>query len=183
MPHAGDDGISFHVAFSAGVAGLEPGWSLEEWKVLADQALYEAKESGRGRVCVGGRSTPRPIGHTTGVLDPEVVASLRELGKRSNTDLLSEITEMFLHVAPGRMESLRKACDDADARTLEMTAHAFRSSAANIGATELSRLCEAIESAARGGTLDAITSLVDATTEELDRVTRALRPNDGPSAT
>ncbi|MGK2857948.1 MAG: diguanylate cyclase [Thermoanaerobaculia bacterium] len=177
LSHTGDDGTSFHVAFSAGVAELEAGWSLEEWKVLADQALYEAKESGRGRVCVAGPSR-RPIAHTTGILDPDVVASLRELGRRSSVDLLSEVTEMFLRVAPDRMESLRTACVTANARALEMTAHAFRSSAANIGASELSRLCEAIESAARNGNLESMESLVEATAVELSRVTRALAPSD-----
>ena len=46
----GARGATFNVTFSAGVAMLEKGWDLREWKQRADDALYSAKHNGRARV-------------------------------------------------------------------------------------------------------------------------------------
>jgi diguanylate cyclase (GGDEF)-like protein len=46
----GARGATFNVTFSAGVAMLERGWDLREWKQRADDALYNAKHHGRARV-------------------------------------------------------------------------------------------------------------------------------------
>jgi diguanylate cyclase (GGDEF)-like protein len=43
-------GVQFHVTFSAGVAMLMRGDTLEQWKQRADDALYSAKGHGRARV-------------------------------------------------------------------------------------------------------------------------------------
>ena len=56
VPHSGPDGTVFHAGFSAGIAALGPGTSLEEWRQAADEALYEAKAAGRN--CV--RVAPAP---------------------------------------------------------------------------------------------------------------------------
>jgi diguanylate cyclase (GGDEF)-like protein len=48
--HTGPDGTSFRVTFSAGVAMLQPSMDLERWREAADNALYDAKATGRNRV-------------------------------------------------------------------------------------------------------------------------------------
>jgi len=50
IPFRGARGNVFHVSFSAGVAMLDPKWSLQQWKQRADDALYSAKHRGRARV-------------------------------------------------------------------------------------------------------------------------------------
>jgi diguanylate cyclase len=40
------------VTFSAGVSAYRPGERIEEALERADQALYEAKRSGKNRTCV-----------------------------------------------------------------------------------------------------------------------------------
>jgi len=43
-------GQGFRATFSAGIALLQEGMSLEAWRQAADAALYEAKHAGRNRV-------------------------------------------------------------------------------------------------------------------------------------
>lgn len=51
IPQRALDGTIFHVTFSAGIAILDPEkMDLERWKQTADDALYAAKQAGRGRV-------------------------------------------------------------------------------------------------------------------------------------
>jgi diguanylate cyclase (GGDEF)-like protein len=59
MEHRSADGEVFHTTFSAGVAMLKPGMSLDDWKQAADDALYAAKKGGRNRVMAFG-SAPAP---------------------------------------------------------------------------------------------------------------------------
>lgn len=66
MEHHAADGQAFHTTFSAGVAMLTPGMSLDAWKKAADDALYAAKSAGRNRVMAfGGASAPRAGEHGT----------------------------------------------------------------------------------------------------------------------
>ena len=54
--HRSVEGRIFHVGFSAGVALFEPGrMNLEAWRQAADDALYAAKATGRGRVVLAGQ--------------------------------------------------------------------------------------------------------------------------------
>ena len=46
------DKLNINVTISMGLAELTPDLSGEELFKLADKALYEAKESGRNRVCI-----------------------------------------------------------------------------------------------------------------------------------
>lgn len=50
LQHTAADGSRFEATFSAGVAPLEAGLSVERWKQAADDALYRAKAAGRNQV-------------------------------------------------------------------------------------------------------------------------------------
>ena len=58
MEHHAADGETFHSTFSAGVAMLKPGMSLDDWKKAADDALYAAKHGGRNRVTAASAAAP-----------------------------------------------------------------------------------------------------------------------------
>jgi two-component system cell cycle response regulator len=50
QPVAQNEGQSFHITFSAGVAEWHESMSIHEWVKLADSAMYNAKQQGRNRV-------------------------------------------------------------------------------------------------------------------------------------
>jgi diguanylate cyclase (GGDEF)-like protein len=60
LEHQVPGGESFQCTFSAGVAMLEEGMDLDEWKKAADDALYEAKAAGRRRVVAASGFRPMP---------------------------------------------------------------------------------------------------------------------------
>ena len=47
------DGREVFVTFSAGVTQFRPGETLEAALERADEALYEAKRTGKNRTCIG----------------------------------------------------------------------------------------------------------------------------------
>jgi HPt (histidine-containing phosphotransfer) domain-containing protein len=110
-----------------------------------------------------------------GILDGEVIASLRELNEEGGPDLLAELVQLFLEDTPGRIADLCRALDGRDHGALERAAHGLKSSSANLGAIALSKLFRELESAGRNHDLDRATSLVRASREEYERVREALR--------
>jgi two-component system cell cycle response regulator len=50
QPIVQNEGVAFHITFSAGVAEWQQGMSINEWVKLADTAMYHAKQQGRDRV-------------------------------------------------------------------------------------------------------------------------------------
>ncbi len=137
-------GDSFGVTFSAGVAELQEGDSGETWLGRADEALYVAKASGRDRVRthVVTQDAADPA-----VLDEETIANLRLLGELAGQDVLQELVDLFLRLAPERIAAITSAVQHRDAETLRRTAHALRSASGNVGATAMHLCCARLEDA------------------------------------
>jgi two-component system, sensor histidine kinase and response regulator len=92
--------------------------------------------------------------HDGTTLDPEFVASLRTLDNGSGT-FLAEIATLFLSDAPVRVDAIRNAIENGDMQTVNDQAHALKSSAGNVGATELSDRCGELELMAKRGVVSA----------------------------
>ncbi|WP_281885099.1 diguanylate cyclase [Paenibacillus sp. YYML68] len=60
-PVAQNEGHMFYITFSAGVAEWRPGISVQEWTALADEAMYEAKQSGRNRIVLSASCLSSPL--------------------------------------------------------------------------------------------------------------------------
>jgi signal transduction histidine kinase/DNA-binding response OmpR family regulator/HPt (histidine-containing phosphotransfer) domain-containing protein len=116
-----------------------------------------------------------PMSETSPVLDPSVIAALRELGGEDDPGLFIELVNMFLADTPERMRTLSEAMEKGDPRALEHAAHALKSSSANLGALGLSGLFRDIEAAGREKDLSRAAPLVARTQPEFAKVEAALR--------
>jgi HPt (histidine-containing phosphotransfer) domain-containing protein len=100
-------------------------------------------------------------------LDHTVIEKLRELG---DSNLLSELAQMFLEEVPDRIGALQEAIDKGDTQALKRITHTLKGSSANIGAPRMSRLCLDLEHAGEANDLSAAASIVELLNKEFDHV-------------
>ena len=79
------------------------------------------------------------------LLDPQRIEELRALGRRTGRDLLASLAGLFRQSGSQQLEELRQAFEALDPLAAKRAAHTLKSSAGNIGATELADLARAIE--------------------------------------
>ena len=100
---------------------------------------------------------------TRDVLDPAVVASLRQLTPPGEPDVLAQILSVFLADVPRRIEQLKAAWRDGKAADVQRAAHSLKGSSGNIGADALFDVCRQIDERAKTGELrgDQLLSALD----------------------
>jgi HPt (histidine-containing phosphotransfer) domain-containing protein len=76
------------------------------------------------------------------VLDPVALDRLKEWGGEK---LLAQMLRLFLDNSPARMEQIRVGVSGGDVGEAEKGAHSLKSSAANVGASELRALAATME--------------------------------------
>ncbi len=108
------------------------------------------------------------------VLDPEIIASLRELDLEDGSNLFLELVDIFVTDARAQIGTLQAALSAGDTSKLERAAHTLKSSCANIGALHMSRLCFELEKLGRVGSLEGAPSLVQAAEQAFQKVKSAL---------
>ena len=105
------------------------------------------------------------------VLHPEALAKMRKLGGEV---LVRRLVGLYLELAPQRVAAGREALATGDHETAERSFHSLRSSSANVGASEVSRLAGLLEDSVRRGEED-LGQAVDALEAELAQALEALR--------
>jgi CheY-like chemotaxis protein/HPt (histidine-containing phosphotransfer) domain-containing protein len=108
------------------------------------------------------------------VLDLAIRAGLDRLGQASGEDLTGQLTSLFLSDAPGWVTTLRRGLASGDAGEVAWAAHTMSGASANVGATELARLCATLSKAGGAGDLSRGQALLGAVEGELQRVCSAL---------
>ncbi|MEY4386338.1 MAG: hypothetical protein RLY20_1621 [Verrucomicrobiota bacterium] len=111
------------------------------------------------------------------VVDPVVIAGLRQLRMPGKPDPLVEIIELFFKEAPAQLELLRSAVKQNDYSSLARTisaATSLKGSSGNLGARKLAALCDEIEQTAKNWSLAETLPLIDRAGKELERVCTAL---------
>jgi len=108
------------------------------------------------------------------VLDARVVGRLERLGNRAGEDLMEQLAVLFLTNADARVNAMRKALSRDDAGAVVRSAHTLSGASANLGATELARLCATLATDGAAGDPAGGGVLVQEIEAELERVRHAL---------
>lgn len=79
------------------------------------------------------------------VIDTSAIDRLRSLQKPGRPNLLNNLISLFVDSSSREMSQLHSAVDSNDLNAIHSVAHSLKSSAANLGATELSLICQQFE--------------------------------------
>lgn len=99
-------------------------------------------------------------------LDKKTLPALRKMAGPKATEVVHQIINNYLEEAPQLLQAMCAAAVASDAVALRETAHSLRGASANLGATSLSQLCQALEATATAGsTIGALTKVSQIETE------------------
>ena len=116
--------------------------------VTAEQlAAVVARWSAPGAAEPADAMAPDPPDDTDLVLDRSVLATLQELERRSQNQLLPHVIRLYLQEVPAQLAALQVAMAQGAAGRVEDLAHGLKGSSAQLGATRMSRLCAALQEA------------------------------------
>ena len=108
------------------------------------------------------------------LLDAAALQNLRAMRRPGRPDVLGRIIDLFNSDAPRLLGQLEVAAEASDIAALQLAAHTFKSSCANVGALGLSATCREIEQYARGNDVASALRHIRGIQQELDRVLAAL---------
>jgi HPt (histidine-containing phosphotransfer) domain-containing protein len=108
------------------------------------------------------------------VLDPRIMASLRDLQADDEPDFLTEIIDTFLEDGPKRLEAIQEAIDLGDSEQLHRLAHSFKGASSSLGALSFSLMCGQLEAAGRSGSIPEAKQLFSTLRSEYEKVRVAL---------
>ncbi len=116
------------------------------------------------------------------VIDPVIIAGLRQLRLPHKPDPLVELIDLFLREAPEKFAVMTDAVAKNDLSSLARflgAATTLKGGAGNLGARNLAALCDEIEQAARNWSLDDALPLVERARQEFARVRAVLEKIKG----
>ena len=90
-------------------------------------------------------------------IEPEALKRLEEWGGPA---LVSKMIALFLEHSPERMDRVRAGVARSLPEEIERGAHSLKSSAANLGGTELRELLAVVEGHGERGEVDAVAALL-----------------------
>jgi CheY-like chemotaxis protein len=94
---------------------------------------------------------------THSLIDRDTIAAIRALQMDGAPNVLVRVIDMYLEKTPELISSLR---DSKDAESIRMTAHALKSSAANLGAASMADLLKQIEENVRKNLLEETAQII-----------------------
>jgi signal transduction histidine kinase/CheY-like chemotaxis protein/HPt (histidine-containing phosphotransfer) domain-containing protein len=128
-------------------------------------------------------SAPRPVEQAEEQpLDTRVLAELADEENGGDPAFVVELIDLFLEQVPPTLARLQEAASLGNRQEIARIAHTLQSSAGNLGARRLQRLCSDAEAVSRGGEAGAAAQAVDALAAELERVVTALHAERSRSA-
>jgi HPt (histidine-containing phosphotransfer) domain-containing protein len=106
-------------------------------------------------------------------LDPHALSQLLKL-VGGDKNKYFELIDSFLEEEPKLLQSLLKAIENKDKELLSRASHSLKSSSRDFGASQLSKLCEKLESISKTNSLAGVWELIEQVEMEYASVDHAL---------
>jgi CheY-like chemotaxis protein/HPt (histidine-containing phosphotransfer) domain-containing protein len=113
------------------------------------------------------------------VLDPEMIAELRDMPPTDGVSVLQELVDLFMEGAPRCLRQLSESLSDP--AKLAAHAHALKSMSLNLGAKRIVELSQRLEALGREGKLEAAPALLDELQAAFNQTKTHLLPLRNPS--
>ena len=113
----------------------------------------------------------------TPAIDLKIIASLKELVDEDDPDFLRDLLEEYLNNTTGSIKDLRRAIESEDAVTVAETAHSLKGASSNIGAKNMAKLYEGLETIAKAQSLDEAPDYLSDLEREFRHVKAELAPH------
>jgi CheY-like chemotaxis protein len=107
-------------------------------------------------------------------IDYEVLELLQMTLGDDEPGILRELIDAYLEDTPRLLADLRLSVDQSSVDLLTRTAHSLKSSSAQLGALNLSAICQELETNGRTGSLEGAAERIAQIEEEYQRVEQAL---------
>jgi two-component system, cell cycle response regulator len=136
----------------------------------ADAALYDAKRSGRNRVCAAPYVEAAPRS-SSGRLAAKVHERLREVLGDDARDEIAALIDEYVLSAVREVHGMRSAVLAGNFQQMRRHAHALKGASANFGVEQVATLAAEVEATTTepGDMVDRLGLLVDRVTRELSR--------------
>jgi signal transduction histidine kinase/CheY-like chemotaxis protein len=125
---------------------------LERWLPTAD---VTTRSVGNGEP--NERNEDQGAAEEHSLIDRDTIAAIRALQMEGAPSVLVRVIDLYLEKTPELISCLR---DSKDAESIRKTAHALKSSAANLGAASMAVLLKKIEENARNNLLDETAQII-----------------------
>ena len=111
----------------------------------------------------------------TDPLNMDTIASLRELQGDDDPEFLKDLIATFFEETDEQLVGLEQAVAQQNAIGFQKIAHALKSSSANVGAVQVSKLCRELEEMGRNGQVEGAAQKLEAIKYEYQRAQTALQ--------
>jgi CheY-like chemotaxis protein len=107
-------------------------------------------------------------------LDPRALDQIRALERPGTPSMLGRVIQVYLTTTPDLLSAMREGVAHRDTEAVRQAAHSLKSASANLGATQLAQMCQALEGQARTGACPESPVEVDALETAFQQVRREL---------
>jgi CheY-like chemotaxis protein len=109
-----------------------------------------------------------------GAIDPRVLGELLKLQDETDSDIVGELTAIFLDDSPKRVSAISSAIENNDPEALEHNAHALKGSCTIIGAIGMKNIAYELEKIGQASRLDEAQGVLNRLEDEFVLVKEAL---------
>lgn len=121
-----------------------------------------------------GQQGEKEINHNSAI-DFAVLESICEMAGDEASYLVEEMVTSYLDDTETRLQAIASAIEATDAEAIFQAAHSMKSSSANLGAVNLTQLCEELEQSGRNKTIENTPDLLSTAESEFQQVQQELR--------